>query len=80
MIATFETLIEKNAREEVRISLETFRGHDLVNLRVWFRAEDGSKRPGKAGLALRVDKLEQLIEALQKAAEHARAAGGEVRS
>lgn len=78
--AAFETFIEKNAREEVRVSLETYMGHDLVNLRVWYRAEDGSRRPGKAGLALRVDKLEDLIEALQKAAEHARAAGGEVRS
>jgi hypothetical protein len=78
--AAFETVIEKNAREEVRISLETFKGHDLVNLRVWFRAEDGSMRPGKAGLTLRVDKLKQLIEALQRAAEHARAAAGEVRS
>ena len=51
--------IHKNAREEIRVSLGEFNGHQLLNLRVWFEAEDGSMRPGKSGLAFRVDRLEE---------------------
>ncbi|PWR24214.1 transcriptional coactivator p15/PC4 family protein [Zavarzinia aquatilis] len=57
--------IVKNRRETVRVSLSEYEGHDLANLRVWFRAEDDQMRPGKAGLALRIDRVPALIEGLQ---------------
>ena len=59
--------IQKNAREELRVSLENFRGHDIANLRVWYCADDGEMRPGKQGVALRRDLLPDLIEALKQA-------------
>ena len=50
--------IKKNSREEIRLSLDMFNGHRLFNMRVFFEAEDGSMRPGKSGLAFKVNKLE----------------------
>lgn len=61
--------IRKNANEELRVSLDEFRGHRLVNLRVWFKAEDGEMRPGKQGVALRVELLPELMEALRGLAD-----------
>ena len=70
MSAPFECWITKNSREELKVSLTEFHGHDLINLRVFFKLDDGELRPGKAGLALRVEKLDDLIEALQRAQRH----------
>lgn len=58
--------IPKNTRETLRVGLSKFNGHDLINMRVWFEAESGEHRPGKAGVALRVALLPELIAALQK--------------
>lgn len=58
--------IKKNAREELRISIDEFKGQTLCNLRIWY--EDGNEyHPGKQGLALRLALLPDLIAALQKA-------------
>lgn len=66
-------VIQKNSREELRVSVETFKGVPLVNLRVWFRNEEGEWRPGKQGVALRIDRLPELRKALADAeAEAAR--------
>jgi hypothetical protein len=64
-----------NRRESVRVSVEQYKGVDLVNLRKWFRVEDGSLRPGKAGIALNVKHLPQLAEAMAKALSAAAAIG-----
>ena len=65
--------IEKNSREALRITLGEFKGHRLVNLRVWFRAEDGEMRPGNSGVAIKVEKLEELLSALMRARGEAHA-------
>jgi hypothetical protein len=54
----------KNTREEVRVSLDEFNGYDLVNIRVWYQTEDGEVRPGKQGLAIRLEQLPELQAAL----------------
>jgi Transcriptional Coactivator p15 (PC4) len=56
-----------NKRESVRVSVEQYKGVDLVNIRKWFKAEDGSLRPGKAGIALNVKHLPRLTEAMTMA-------------
>lgn len=66
MADTLIASIPKNAREEIRVSLSEFNGHDLANLRVWFDAGDGEQRPGNKGLAFKLDKLPAVIEALQQ--------------
>lgn len=59
--------IRKNGSEELRVSVDDFKGHRLVNLRVWYRTGDGEMRPGKQGLALRLELLPELRAALEKA-------------
>lgn len=65
--------IPKNAREEIRVSVDDFQGHRLCNVRVWYREGDDF-RPGKQGIALRLDLLPQLVTALQGAAKEGGAA------
>jgi len=64
--------ITKNARETLRVSIDDYHGHRLVNLRVWYATDDGEMRPGKAGLALRPELLPELLNALQSAREAAK--------
>ena len=59
--------IRKNGREEIRVSLDHFKGHDLVNLRVFYRDAEGEMRPGKQGLAFRVELLRDVLDALRSA-------------
>lgn len=61
--ATTVTL-HKNSREEIRVSLDHYMGCHLVNLRVWFRADDGTMRPTKKGVALRAECLSEVLQAL----------------
>ena len=64
--------IRKNSREEIRVAHETFKGHELISIRIWFEADDGSMRPGKAGITIRPSVLPEIIVALSKAAEAGR--------
>ena len=60
--------IPKNSRETLRITLGQYEGYDLLNLRVWFRQNaDDEERPSRAGFAVRVHLIPQLIEALKDA-------------
>lgn len=63
--------IAKNSREEVRISLDSFKGVDLVDIRTFanFQDGDGERRATKKGVSLKREKLPELIAALQAAAE-----------
>ena len=57
---------KKNDRGEVlRIVREDYKGADLVNIRVWYRADNGEMRPSKTGIAINGSQIDQLIEALQ---------------
>jgi len=71
-IATFP----KSSIEEVRITLGTYRGYDLVSARIWTDADDGGdRRPTRKGLTLRVERLPELVAALRQAEEEARRVG-----
>ena len=75
MADTTIATIPKNAREELRVGLSDFRGVDLLNQRVWYESREGEMRPAKDGYALRIEKLPELIEALQKVEAEARRLG-----
>jgi len=47
--------IKKNSREELRVTLDEFRGHHLVNVRIFYDAGDGEMKPGKQGIAMKVE-------------------------
>ncbi len=61
--------IAKNPTEEVRVSLTSYRGHDLVDIRVFFQDEQGEWRPTKRGVSLSIDSFTELREAIVKAEE-----------
>lgn len=68
--------IGKNASEEVRVVLDTFKSHNLVDLRVFAAFSAAAvKMPTKKGLSCRVEMIPDLIAALQEAQEQARALG-----
>ena len=72
--------IAKNRLEELRISLTEYRGHDLVDIRVFALPYAGrgtvkAMVATKKGLALNVAKLSALIAALQTAERQAQEAG-----
>jgi hypothetical protein len=67
--------VPKNSREVVRVELSSFNGHELINFRVWYESGDGEMKPGRAGLALRVERLIDLQAAIAKAVAAARAEG-----
>ena len=70
------TEIAKNSREVLRVMLQTFKGRELVSVRVWYREREGDAlRPGKNGLTVRVEKLPELHEAIGKAIEAAKREG-----
>lgn len=60
--------IQKNAREVIRVERQDFKGHDLLNLRVFYAGDDGEMRPGRQGLAIRSELATDLIEAIQEVA------------
>ena len=68
--------IRKNTKEEIRISLSEWEGHDLINVRVWMDPyEGGERKPTKKGVACKVTLLPDIIAALQQAEAEARVAG-----
>jgi hypothetical protein len=60
--------IRKNSDDELRISLDEFKGHRLLDLRI-FSAFTAAKvpMPTKKGVAIAVEKIPALIAALQAA-------------
>lgn len=61
--------IQKNLKERIRVSMEEYRGHKFIDLRVYFEAESGEWKPTKKGIALNSDSIDAVIEALQKASK-----------
>lgn len=68
--------IEKNKSEEVVISLEQFRGHNLLDIRSYADFDNsGERRPTKKGITLRVSAIPELLEALNLAHAEAKSRG-----
>jgi hypothetical protein len=57
----------KNGREEVRASLETFKGYELAHVRVYVLGEDGAEaKPTQKGIAVKLADLPQLKESVDR--------------
>lgn len=66
LLASFQ----KNAMEEVRLSLTEYKGHQLVDLRVYFQPlSSGEAYPTKKGLTISVDVFPELKDAIVKVYE-----------
>jgi hypothetical protein len=64
----------RNSRETVKVSLDQYKGNNLIACRCWYVGTDGELKPGK-GLTLSVKHLPELSAALAKALEAARSHG-----
>jgi hypothetical protein len=64
----------KNRRRDTAIvvSLNSYEGHNLVNLREHFVGSDGCMRPTTKGLSMVVRRLPELSRAIRHALERAR--------
>jgi Transcriptional Coactivator p15 (PC4) len=66
---------EKNKKEEVRVSIDTFHGRKLINIRVFYKDDDGTMKPGKQGFALSVEQYKDLAGAILELGQHLKAEG-----
>ncbi len=66
--------IKRNEREIIRIEVSEFEGKELINLRIWYQAIDGRGdvvyKPTKKGVALTIDKYEELREGIEKIGQY----------
>ena len=68
--------VPRNAIEEIRVRLSRFKGYDFVDVRIFVEPHDSEeRRPTKRGIALRVERLPELLEALREAERAARSEG-----
>jgi hypothetical protein len=59
-------VFQKNALEEVRASISHYKGKQYMDLRVYYKADDGEYKPSKKGITLVPDLLKELEEAVKK--------------
>jgi hypothetical protein len=57
------------------VTLCTYEGHNIVDVRLYFVADDGRMLPTRRGLALSVLRLPELADAIGKAVVKARELG-----
>ncbi len=62
----------KNPLEEIRVSITEFKRRQYLDLRLYFKADNGDYLPSKKGLTLSmdlVDELETAVRMLKEAAD-----------
>jgi hypothetical protein len=59
----------KNPLEEVRASITVFKGKQYIDLRIYYKTDDGEYHPSKKGLTLSLDLLQELEQAVEKLRE-----------
>ena len=59
----------KNPLEEVRSSITYFKGKQYVDIRIYYKGDDGDYHPSKKGLTLSVDLFSELETGVQKLKE-----------
>jgi len=71
-------IVAKNAREDVRVTLDEFKGTQLVDVRTFADFAAGpveTRGPTKKGISLSVARLPDLIDALEAARSEAQRRG-----
>jgi len=65
-------VLEKNSRESLVINQSEFKGVKLVDVRVFYKDENGDLKPTKKGVSVRLEQLDTLIKALSTVSATAR--------
>jgi Transcriptional Coactivator p15 (PC4) len=66
---------QRNSREIVRVALDRYNGVETVDVRAWWRDDNGNWRPGRSGLTLSVKHLPALSKGLGDALQRVRVLG-----
>jgi hypothetical protein len=59
--------VPKNTQEEIRVTMQTYEGTDLIDLRTYWQNKEGNWIPTKKGISLTYYVIEDVIKLLQKA-------------
>jgi len=57
----------RGATSQLQVRVREYRGHRFVDVRLFWRGDDGELRPGKKGIALRRGELAKVRAALEQA-------------
>jgi hypothetical protein len=60
------TTMEKNSQEEIRFSLQEYRGTELIDIRVYYDPGSGNRKPTKKGISVPVDRFDEFMTCLGK--------------
>lgn len=65
-------VIEKSPDQVIVVQRKEFKGHDLVDVRIFYAADSEDEmeiewRPTRKGIAFNIEQLDDVIEGLQKA-------------
>lgn len=60
---------QRNALEEIRVSLSVFRGKEYIDIRIYYKGDDGEYHPSKKGITLSPELFPDLKEAMKKLEE-----------
>lgn len=60
-------VIPKNKFQEIRVELKEFKGHNIIDIRIWNNVPDSEeKRPTTKGVTMNIELLPQLKEAVSR--------------
>jgi hypothetical protein len=51
----------KKSGGEILLSLEKYRGIPILNIRFWFKDDNDKWRPGRQGIALHVNRIDEIL-------------------
>jgi len=61
--------IPKNTLEQIRLSLEEYKGYQLLDIRVYFIADDDKPHPTKKGISINLELFDEFYALVKKAAK-----------
>jgi len=59
------TDIKRNDTEIVRVSKREFKGHEFIDIRIYYQDDEGSFKPTKKGITINPKQVNELIDALK---------------
>lgn len=66
--STFIGTLPRNSRDEIRVELTEYQGHNFVSVRTYTQMNgEGEHRPTKKGITAKPDQIRSLIELLEQA-------------
>jgi hypothetical protein len=58
--------IQKNSLERIRIQRSEYKGHELIDIRVYYEAENGEWKPSKKGITFSLSLANEVIKGISE--------------